>query len=181
MNFHFENLILAFNFGSRTYAYKCLAQDPSKSVTRFNSVIRHYLDPCLAADLSTQFMDDMGSAVNNFDELIPTLSKIFECVRKSGLKLSPKKCKLGTQRMKFVGNIITPAGVSPEQVKFSTFLQKIKMPETVRQVKQLIRFVQFFRNYMPSLGAKQKNFFTVSSGKTFHFEPMMNIIRASKY
>ena len=65
--------LLAFNFGSRTYAYKCLAQGLSKSVTGFRSFIRHYLDPCLAADLCTQFMDDIGSAVNNFDQLIPTL------------------------------------------------------------------------------------------------------------
>ena len=93
--------LLAFNFGSRTYAYKCLAQGLSKSVTGFSSFIRHYLDPCLAADMCTQFMDDIGSAVNNYQELIPTLKKIFECIRKSGLKLSPKKCEIGTQRMKF--------------------------------------------------------------------------------
>ena len=39
--------LLAFNFGSRTYAYKCPAQGLSKSVTGFSSFIRHYLDPCL--------------------------------------------------------------------------------------------------------------------------------------
>ena len=68
--------LLAFNFGSRTYAYKCLAQGLSKSVTGFSSFIRHYLDPCLAADLCTQFMDDIGSALNNFDELIPIIGII---------------------------------------------------------------------------------------------------------
>ena len=56
-------------------------------------------------------MDDIGSAVKNFDEMIPTLSKIFESVRKSGLKLSPNKCEIGTQRLKLLGNIITPAGL----------------------------------------------------------------------
>ena len=69
--------LLAFDFGSRTYAYKCLAQGLSKSVTGFSSFIRHYLDPCLAADLCTQFMDDIGSAVNSYQELIPTPKKIL--------------------------------------------------------------------------------------------------------
>ena len=146
--------LLAFNFGSRIYAYKCLTQGLSKSVTGFSSFIRHYLDPCLAADLCTQFMDDIGVAVNNFDELIPTLSKIFECVRKSELKLSPNKCEIETQRMKFLGNIITPAGVSLEQEKVSNFLKKIKIPQTVKQIKRLIEFEQFFRKYKPSLGEK---------------------------
>ena len=107
---------LANIFGSRNYAYKCLGQGLSKSVTGFSSFIRHYLDPCLAADLCTQFMDDIGSAVNNFQELTPTLEKTFECIRRRGLKLSLKKCEIGTQRMKFLGNIVTPKGVSPEKV-----------------------------------------------------------------
>ena len=75
--------LLAFNFASRTYAYKCLARGLSKSVTGFSSFIRHYLDPCQAANICTQYMDDNSSAVKNFDELIPNLRKIFECIRKS--------------------------------------------------------------------------------------------------
>ena len=76
------------------HAYKCLAQGLSKSVTGFSSFIRHYLDPCLAADLCTQFMDDTGCAVKNFDDFIPILSHIFDCIRRSGLKLSPEKCEI---------------------------------------------------------------------------------------
>ena len=151
--------LLAFNFSSRTYAYKCLAQGLNKSVTGFSSFIRHYLDPCLAGDMCTQFMDDIGSAVHTFDELIPNLSKIFECIRKSGLKLSPSKCEIGTQKMKFLGNIVTPAGVSPEETKIQKFLRNIRMPQTAKQVKRLIGFVQFFRNYMPSLGDKLLPFY----------------------
>ena len=86
-------------------------------------------------------MDDIGSAVNNYQELIPTLKKIFECTRKSGLRLSPKKCEIGTQRMKFLGNVVIPQGVTPEEAKISTFMSKIKMPRTVKQVKRLIGFV----------------------------------------
>ena len=161
--------LLAFNFGSRTYAYKYLAQGLSKSVTGFSSFIRHYLDPCLTADLCTQFMDDIGSAVNNFQDLTPTLQKIFECIRRSGLTFSPKKCEIGTQRMKFLGNIVTPMGVSPEKVKISAFLDKIKMPQAIKQVKRLIGYVQFFRNYMPSLGEKLIPFYRLLK-KSIYFE-----------
>ena len=78
--------LLAFNFASQIYAYKCLAQGLSKSVTGFSAFIRHYLDPCVAAKFCTQYMDDIGSAVEKFEDLIPSLTKVFECVRKSGLK-----------------------------------------------------------------------------------------------
>ena len=77
---------LAFNFASRTYAYKCLTQGLSKSVTGFSAFIRHYLDPCLASNVCTQYMDVIGSGVEKFEDLIPSFTKIFECVRKTDNK-----------------------------------------------------------------------------------------------
>ena len=68
---------LAFSFASRSYAYKCLAQGLSKSVTGFSSFIRHSLNPCLAANICTQYIDDIGSAVEKFEDLIPLHKKIF--------------------------------------------------------------------------------------------------------
>ena len=117
--------LLAFNFASRTYAYKCLAQGLGKSVTGFSAFIRHYLDPCLAAGLCTQFMDYIGCAVEKFENLVTALREIFECLRRSGLKLSPGKCEIGIESMKFLGNIITPKRISPEAEKIEKFLKKI--------------------------------------------------------
>ena len=37
--------MLAFNFASRTFAYKRLAQGLSKSMSAFSSFMREYLDP----------------------------------------------------------------------------------------------------------------------------------------
>ena len=114
--------LLAFNFSSRTYAYKCLAQGLSKSVTGFSSFIRHYLDPCLAAGICTQFMDDIGSAVTEFSQLLRSLRTIFDCIRRSGLKLSPEKCEIASQSIKFLFSTITNEGISPQAEKIKKFL-----------------------------------------------------------
>ena len=42
--------VLAFNFASRTFAYKRLAQGLSRFVSAFSSFIREYLDPVVKAD-----------------------------------------------------------------------------------------------------------------------------------
>ena len=151
--------LLAFNFASRTFAYTCLAQGLNKSVTGFSSFVKHYLDPCLAANICTQFMDDIAAGVNEFDELIPVLRKIFDCLRTSGLKLSAHKCEFGTTKINYLGSTITPKGISPESEKIQKFLDQIRMPTTVKQVKRLIGFVQFFRNFMPNLGDKLLPFY----------------------
>ena len=106
--------LLSFNFASRTYAYTRLPQGLNKSVTGFSSFVRSYLDSCLAANLCTRFMDDIGCRVETFEQMVPTLRQIFDCLRKSGLRLTPQKCEFGITSIKFPGNTITPKGLTPE-------------------------------------------------------------------
>ena len=85
--------LVSFNFASRTYAYTRLAQGLNKSVTEFSSFVSSYVDSCVAANICTQFMDDIGCGVETFDQMIPTLKQIFDCLRKSGLRLTLQRCE----------------------------------------------------------------------------------------
>ena len=67
--------LLAFNFASKTYANKCLAQELNKSKTGFSSFIRHYLSPCLASGNCTKFIDDIRNAVTNLNNWCPLYEK----------------------------------------------------------------------------------------------------------
>ena len=82
--------ILAFNFASRTFAYRRLAQGLSRSLSAFSSLIREYL-----ADQCAQYVDDFGIAANTPEQLIKNLQAVFQCLRKAGLKLSMAKCHSG--------------------------------------------------------------------------------------
>ena len=100
--------LLSFNFASRTYAYTRLAQGLNKSVTVFSSFVRSYLDSCLAANLCTQFMDDIGCGVETFEQKVLTLRQIFDCLRKSRLRLTPQKCEFGMTSIKFLWQCDNP-------------------------------------------------------------------------
>ena len=56
--------LLALNFASRFSAYNCLAQDLRKINHGFSPFVKHYNDPCLAANVCTQFIDDFIAGVN---------------------------------------------------------------------------------------------------------------------
>ena len=146
--------LLGFNFQGRTYVYQRLAQGLSRSVTAFSSFMRKYLDPCIAADKCFQYVDDIGTAAYTEDELIENLEEIFICISKAGLRLSIKKCEFGLPKINFLGNTITSQGISPNKEKVATFLETMKMPRNARQVKRLIGFLQFFRNFLPNLSIK---------------------------
>ena len=57
--------MLEFNFASRTFANKRLAQGPSISVFASSSFMREYLDPVVKADHCAQYVDDIGIAASN--------------------------------------------------------------------------------------------------------------------
>ena len=61
--------MLAFNFASRTFAYKRLAQGVSRSVSALSSFIRKSLEPFVQADQCAQYVDDIGIAANNATDL----------------------------------------------------------------------------------------------------------------
>ena len=84
--------MLAFNSGSRTFAYRRFAKVPSSSVFEPSSFICEYLDPVVKADQTAQYVDDLGIAANNATDLPRNIRAVFKCIRKEGLKLTIEKC-----------------------------------------------------------------------------------------
>ena len=84
--------LLAFNFASRTFAYKRLAQVLSRSGSAFSSFLREYLGPVVKADHFAQYVDDIGIAANNATDLTRNVRAVFKCIRQAGLKWTNEKC-----------------------------------------------------------------------------------------
>ena len=87
--------MLAFNFASRTFAYKRLVQGLSRSVSAFSSFMREYLDPVVKAEQCAQNVDVIGIAANNATDLTRNIRAVFKCIRPAGLKLTIEKCHFG--------------------------------------------------------------------------------------
>ena len=63
--------------------------------------------------------------------------------------LSAEKCVFGSEQVNFLGNVITKEGLKPEKEKIEKFLRTLEVPKSVKQMKRLIEFLQFFRNIIP--------------------------------
>ena len=99
-------------------------------------------------------MDDIGTSAKDFPEMLRNLRENFKSLRRSGLRLAPSKCDFGAKSISFLGNVINEEGLKPEKHKIEEFLSKVRLPTTVKQVKRLIGFLQFFKAYLPNLGKK---------------------------
>ena len=146
--------LLAFNFGSRTFAFLRLAQGLNWSLSAFNSTVREYLDPLVKADKCAQYVDDIGIAASTVEELVDNIEAVFTKVRQAGLKLSMSKCAFGHPEIEFLGRSITTKGIEPIEKKIDDFLKNIKLPTSVKSLQRYIGFVQFYRQYIPRLAEK---------------------------
>ena len=113
--------MLAFNFASRTFAYKRLAPGLSRALSAFSCFMREYLDKVIKADQCAQYVDDIGIAANSVTQLIRNIRAVFECIRQAGLKLSIDKCHFEVPEVEFLGRTITPQGIVPKTIKSKNF------------------------------------------------------------
>ena len=132
--------LLAFNFASRTFAYRRLAQGLSRSLSAFSICIRKYLDPVVKADQCAQYVDDIGIAANTPEQLIKNLRAVLQCLRKAGRKLSMAKCHFEVQEVDLLGRTITTEGVAPQKQKITKLLEKVKFPRSKKHFKGTLDF-----------------------------------------
>ena len=151
--------MLAFNFASRTFAYRRLAQGLSRALSAFSSFMREYLDRVIKADQCAQYVDDIGIAANDAEHLIKNFRATFECIREAGLKLTMHKCHFGATEIDFLGKTITPEGVKPQKEAITNFLEKTKFPKSKKDLQRYLGFLNYYRNYIPRLSEKLVPFF----------------------
>ena len=151
--------MLAFNFASRTFAYRRLAQGLSRALLAFSSFMREYLDRVIKADQCAQYVDDIGIAANDAEHLIKNLRATFECIREAGLKLTMHKCQFGATEIDFLGRTITPEVVKPQKKAITNFLEKTKFPKSKKALERYLGFLNYYRNYIPRLSEKLVPFF----------------------
>ena len=150
--------MLAFNFASRTFAYKRLAQGLSRSVSAFSSFMREYLDPVVKADQCAQYVDDIGIAANNATDLTRNIRAVLQCIRNAGLKLTIEKCHFGVRQLEFSGRTISSEGVSPQTHKIQDSWKKFRFPKSKKALQRYLDFVNYYRNCIPRMAEKLNPF-----------------------
>ena len=166
---------LAFNFASRPFAYRRLAQGLSRALSAFSSFMREYLDKVIKADQCAQYVDDIGIAANDADHLIANLRATFKRIQEAGLKLTRHKCHFGTTEIDFFGRTITSEGVKPQKQNVQNFLEKTKFPRSKIALQRYLGFLNYYRTYVPRLSERLAAFYKMlkSDEKVFVSEELV--------
>jgi len=77
----------------------------------------------LTWEVCLAYLNDLIIFSSTFEQHIERLQKVFDRLVATGLKLKPSKCALFQKRVKFLGSIVSDAGIEPDPEKVQAVAQ----------------------------------------------------------
>ena len=98
-----------------------------------------------------------------FDEHVQRLSMVFERLIEAGLKLSPEKCKLFQDKIKYLVHIVSVYGIStdPEKVRC---IQEWPVPQNIVQLQSILGFVGYYSRFIQNFSKVSRPLYELLKG-----------------
>ena len=93
------------------------------------------------------YMDDIIVFSTSLQEHIVNLSKIFEKLRTTNLKVQIDKCEFLRQEITYLGHLITKDGIKPDSKKISAILD-YPLPKTQTEIKGFLGLLGYYRKFI---------------------------------
>lgn len=123
---------------------------PAKFMLLMSMVIGS--DPMLQRNC-IPYLDDLLLFSKNLEDHTELLRRLFNALRKAGLRIHPGKCEFLQQSVKYVGHIFSDKGIAPDPKKLSAILE-FPRPTTKRKLKGFLGMNSFYRAYHKDLSKK---------------------------
>jgi hypothetical protein len=88
------------------------------------------------------YIDDILGLAQNHPEMISLLNLIFAELRYHGLKVNLEKSQFGLQNIKYLGFLLTPEGIMPDESKLEK-LRALQAPKSSKEIESVLPFLQF--------------------------------------
>ncbi len=93
------------------------------------------------------YLDDIIVFGRTLEEHEERLLKVLDRLRECGLKVSIDKCQFCQSQVRYVGHIVSAAGVSPDPAKIEA-VTRWKMPTDLRSLRSFLGFCGFYRRFI---------------------------------
>jgi len=100
------------------------------------------------------YIDDILIASGDEEEHCRHLEQLFTRLDEHGVKVNPTKCVLRKERIKFLGYEVSASGTERLPEKIET-IKNFKRPTTVRQLRQFLGMINFYRRFIPGAAKDQ--------------------------
>jgi len=106
-------------------------------------------------DFTGSYVDDLAVYSNDWSLHLGHITKFLQAVSDAGMTLNLRKCKFAKPELPFVGQIIGSGKRRADPDKLSA-VHSMATPETKKQLRQLLGFFSYFREFIPNYAALVK-------------------------
>lgn len=129
-HYHFKRLPFGLNIGSNS----------------FQRMINLALSG-LTPDICFIYLDDIIVIGNSPQNHLQNLTKVFQRLRETNLKLNPPKCNFLKKEIQFLGHTITKDGILPDTSKYETIL-RYPTPKDAEETRRFTAFASYYRRFI---------------------------------
>jgi hypothetical protein len=96
------------------------------------------------------YIDDILVYAETEKDFLEKIEVLFQRLKEKGITISPKKCKLGLDRIEYVGHVIDSEGMSFSDSKIRRVVD-FAVPTSFNTLRSFLGFINYFRNNIPKL------------------------------
>ena len=90
------------------------------------------------------YIDDLLVISSDFESHLKHLGLVFERLREANIKLKPSKCQFATQKVLYLGHIVSKHGVEVDPAK-TKLISDFPTPKNVKQVRSFLGLANYYR------------------------------------
>ena len=116
------------------------------------AAFQRYMESCLGElhdKIAIPYIDDIIVYSKTFSDHIDHIRQVLHCLRKHGIKLKAKKCKLFHRQVTYLGHIVSSSGYSPDLSNIAAVTELAnETPTTVGHVWKLLGLVRQYHKFI---------------------------------
>jgi len=105
------------------------------------------LNPEDGPDFVSVYLDNVLIFSDTFEAHLVHLRQVLQRFQTAGLKLKPSKCHFICQRVEYLGHVITPQGISPNN-NWIVAISDFPIPTSVKEVRQFVGLASYYRRFI---------------------------------
>ncbi|KAF7762626.1 hypothetical protein Agabi119p4_9219 [Agaricus bisporus var. burnettii] len=119
----------------------------TNSPATFQSMMDHIFKQLIENGGVIIYMDDILIHTKTQKQLDELTKQVLQILEQNHLYLKTEKCEFETQRLEYLGVIITPDSIEMDPIKLKG-IEDWPVPKTVKNVRQFIGFCNFYRKFI---------------------------------